>query len=170
MSAWLRKVSLTAHVTSSVGWLGAVMVFLALAIAGMTGGDGSGARAAYIAMDLAAWRAILPLAIASLLSGVVQSLGTPWGLWRHHWVVAKLLLTIAATLLLLLHMRPIEALSDAAIDDVLALPALRGLRLQLVVNAGAAMLVLLVATALSVFKPRGLTKRGWRMQRAAHAA
>jgi hypothetical protein len=37
MTPRLRKFALTAHVTSSVGWLGAVAAFLALAVAGLTG-------------------------------------------------------------------------------------------------------------------------------------
>ena len=44
---------------------------------------------------------IVPLAIASLLTGVVQALATPWGLFRHYWVVIKLFLTVFATLVLL---------------------------------------------------------------------
>jgi hypothetical protein len=35
MSPGLRKLALLAHVTCSVGWLGAVAGFLALAIAGL---------------------------------------------------------------------------------------------------------------------------------------
>lgn len=37
-------------------------------------------------------------------------------------------------------------------------------------DAGAAMLVLLVATTLSVYKPRGLTRYGQRKLREDHAA
>lgn len=36
MTPALRKLNLTAHITSSVGWLGAVASFLALSIAGLT--------------------------------------------------------------------------------------------------------------------------------------
>jgi hypothetical protein len=50
----LRKFALTAHVTSSVGWLGAVAGFLALAVAGLTSQDAQMVRAAYLAMDLTA--------------------------------------------------------------------------------------------------------------------
>jgi hypothetical protein len=37
------------------------------------------------------------------------------------------------------------------------------MRVQLVADAGAAILALLVATVLSVFKPRGLTRHGQRV-------
>src|ERR687887_134909 len=79
----LRKLALTAHVTSSVGWLGSVAGFLVLAITGVTSQDSEVVRAAYVAMELVAWYVIVPLSLASLLTGLVQALGTQWGLFRH---------------------------------------------------------------------------------------
>src|SRR5258708_11390948 len=102
----LRKFALTAHVTASVGWLGAVAAFLAVAIAGLTSGDTPMVRAAYLAMGLTGWFVIVPLSLASLLTGLGQALGTTWGLFRHYWVLAKLLITVVATILLLVHMQP----------------------------------------------------------------
>jgi uncharacterized membrane protein len=164
MSPRVRTFALTVHVTSSVGWLGAVAGFLALALAGVTGRDAETVRAAYIAMKLTAWLVIVPLSLASPLTGLVQSLGTTWGLFRHYWILAKLLITIPATFVLLLHMQPIGRLAGGAAETTLARADLRGLRVQLVVNAAAALLVLLAAAALSVYKPRGLTRYGRRMQ------
>lgn len=97
-----------------------------------------------------------------------MSLGTRWGLFRHYWVVAKLVLTVPATLVLLLHLRPIGHMARVAAETTLGSGDLGRMRLQLVASSGAALLVLLVATALSVFKPRGLTPYGWRQ--AKHAA
>ena len=54
MTPRLRKFALTAHVTCSVGWLGAVAGFLALAVAGLTSQDAQMVRAAYLAMELTA--------------------------------------------------------------------------------------------------------------------
>lgn len=85
MTPQLRKLALTAHVTSSVGWLGAVAGFLALALTGLTSEDNQMARAAYLAMELYCWFVIVPLSLTSPLTGVVQSLGTTWGLFRHYW-------------------------------------------------------------------------------------
>ena len=157
----VRKLALTAHVTSSVGWLGAVAGFLALAVAGLTNQDAQMVRAAYLAMDLTGWFIIVPLCIASLLTGIVSSLGTSWGLFRHYWVVAKLLITIPATILLLVHMQPISRVARMAAERTLSRADLGELRIQLVAEAGAALLVLLVATSLSVYKPPGMTRYGW---------
>jgi len=102
MTPNLRKLALTAHVTSSVGLLGSIAAFLALSIAGLNSQDTQTIRAAYLAMDLVARLIIVPLAFASLVTGLIQSLGTPWGLFRHYWVLAKLLLTAFATTILLI--------------------------------------------------------------------
>ncbi|MFD3532626.1 hypothetical protein [Streptomyces sp. NPDC058664] len=161
----LRKLTLTLHVTSSVGWLGAVTAFLALAVAGLTSSSSQTVRGAYLAMDVVGWYVIVPFSVACLLTGLVQSLGTVWGLLRHYWVIAKLLITVVATLLLLVHMQPVGHLADAAARAALAGGELQGMRLQLIADAAAALLVLLTATALSVFKPRGVTRYGRRRQR-----
>jgi hypothetical protein len=165
-----RKVALTAHVATSVGWLGAVAAFLALAVAGLAGEDTQRVRGAYVAMEVTGWWVIVPLCFASLATGVVQSLGTPWGLFRHYWVAIKLLLTALSTVVLLIHMRPISRVAGVAAVRPLATGDLRAVRVQLTVDAGAALVVLLVATTLSVVKPRGLTARGRRVLREGHGA
>lgn len=164
MTPWLRKLVLTAHVTSSVGWLGAVAGFLALAVVGLVAGDTETVNAAYISMDLIAWFVIVPLAFASPLSGLIQSLGTEWGLFRHYWILFKFLMTVPATLILLVHLRPIGHLARVAAEMTLAHGSLAGMRLQLAADAAAAALVLLVATTLSVYRPRGLTRYGRRKE------
>lgn len=170
MSSGLRRLALTTHVTTSVGWLGAVAAFLALAVVGLTGDGVERVRGSYLAMDTVAWLVIVPLSGLSLVSGLVQSLGTTWGLFRHYWVVAKLLIAVLATAALLVHMRPISYLADVAAQaagTALFSADLRGMRLQLMVNAVAAVVALLAATVLSVYKPRGLTRYGQRVSARA---
>ena len=169
MAPRLRKLARTAHVTSSVGWLGAVAGFLALAIAGLTSRDAQMVRAVYLVMDLTAWYVIVPLCFASLLTGFVSSVGTAWGLFRHYWVLLKILITIPSSLMLLVHMQPIGYIAGVAAKTEFFSADLHGLKIQLVVEAGAALLVLLVATALSVYKPKGVTRYGWRKQQEERA-
>ncbi|MER7576772.1 hypothetical protein [Streptomyces sp. NPDC126514] len=157
--------TLTLHVISSVGWLGAVAAFLAMAVAGLTSSSPQMVRGAYLAMDVMGWYVIVPFSIACLLSGLVQSLGTAWGLLRHYWVIAKLLITVVATLVLLVHMQPVGHLADAAARATLTGGELQGMRIQLIADAAAALLVLVTAAALSVFKPRGVTRYGRRRRR-----
>src|SRR5262245_747100 len=162
MTPRLRKLALTAHVTASVGWLGAVGSFLALAIAGLVGNDELMVRSLYLATERTTWLVIVPLAFASLLTGLIVSLGTPWGLFRHYWVFVKLMLTIFATVLLLLHTQPIGRLAAVARAGALSGPEARALQIQLVGDAGAALLALLVNVTLSIYKPQGLTPYGRR--------
>ncbi len=160
----LRKFVRTAHVTFTVGWLGAVAGFLALAITGLTSLDPQTVRAAYLAVALIFRFVILPFRfVLLLLTGPLLSIGTPWGLFRHYWIVAKLLINILSTFLLLLHMQIINYLSNAAVAGTLS-SADFGLQRQLVIISSAALVVLLVATALAVYKPWGLTPCGWRKQ------
>lgn len=161
MTPAVRKLALTAHVASSVGWLGAVVVFLALAVLGLTSVDGATMRGAYLVMERAAWLVLVPMAFASLLTGLLSSLGTPWGLLRHYWVVFKLLITLFATTVLLMYMETFRLMAVAAVRS--ADPsAVRNP--SPVIHAVLALVILLIATVLGVYKPRAMTRYGWRKQ------
>jgi hypothetical protein len=164
----LRKLALTIHVACSVGWLGAVVAFLVLALLGLTIEDEETVRGAYLVMEPAAWLVLVPLAFASLLTGLVQSLGTTWGLFRHYWVIAKLVINVFATTVLLIYMRTFDALADAAADPSADLATVRNVSPAL--HSGLAAFLLLVATTLAVYKPPGLTPYGWRKGRQQHTA
>jgi hypothetical protein len=164
MKPGLRKLALTAHVISSVGWLGAVAGFLALAVAGLTSRDPQLVRGAYLATDLITRFVIVPLSISSLLIGLVQGLGTRWGLFRHYWVLIKFVLTVLASVLLLVHTQPIGLVAGVAAERALSTTELRPIRIQLVADAAAALFVLIVTTILSVYKPRGMTRYGRRKE------
>ena len=164
MKPGLRKFTLTVHVTSSVGLLGSIAAFLALAVAGLTSPDAQIIRAAYLAMDLVARFVIVPLALASLLTGLIESLGTPWGIFRHYWVLVKLLLTLFATTILLVKLKMIGYAAQLAAEPILSLADLRIVGSELRFHAAIGLLVLLIPTVLSVYKPRGLTPYGRRKQ------
>ena len=156
MTPKLRKLVLTTHIVSTVGWLGAK--------AAVSSRDERLTGSAFIAIKLIGWRVIVPVAVASLLTGLVQSLGTIWGLFRHYWVLLKFGLTVIGTGLLLLHMNLASRLADLAGESGFALPHFHGQSVRILGDAGAAILLLIVNTALSVFKPRGLTPHGTRIR------
>lgn len=159
-----RKFALTGHIIFSVGWLGSVTSFMALAIAGLTSIDAQRVKAAYLAMELIGKFVIVPMCIATLITGLVLSLGTKWGLFRHYWILMKLLITIISTIALLAHMQPISYMARLATETTLSTDYDLRLQIQLVVAPSTALLALLVATILAVYKPRGLTPYGWRKQ------
>lgn len=162
MSPRLRKFVLITHVTSTLGWLGAVGVFIALTVVGLTSQDPPTVRGAYLVMEPTAWYVLVPLSFASLLTGIVQSLGTPWGFFRHYWVLLKLVITLIATIVLLNYMATFSAMADMAASSE-DLTMLRNPSPLL--HAVLALLVLLVAAVLGVYKPRGMTRYGQRKQR-----
>jgi hypothetical protein len=145
MTPGLRKFALTAHITFSVGWLGAVVPYLAVAIACLVSRDAQVMQSGYSTMELTGWFVIVPLSLAALLTGLVQSLGTEWGLFRYYWIVVKLVLTLGAVTILLLHMPAVARRSGVQAE---------------VVHAGGGLLVLLATTTLSVYKPWGRIGRG----------
>lgn len=161
----LRKFVLTAHVVSSVGWIGAVAVLLALGAVGLTSQDAQVVRAVYLAMDPAGSSVLLPLALASLLTGLIQSLGTKWGLVRHYWVLVKFVINVVTIVILLLYMQTLGYLADVAAETTSSSGDLSGLRSPSpLIHAVLGMLLLLVAVTLSVYKPRGMTRYGQRKQ------
>ena len=167
----LRKFTLMAHVVSSVGWLGAVIIVLALALSAVSSDDPQTQRGVYLALDLTAWSALVPLALASLATGILQALATKWGLFRHYWVVVKLLITAFATVVLLLYTQTLDHLASVAAQTTLSEEDLGVLQTSSVVlHSAIALLLLLVATTLAVFKPAGLTGYGWRKQRQQRPA
>jgi hypothetical protein len=163
MPAGLRKFALAAHLTLSVGWIGAVAAYMALDVAAATGQDAQTVRAAYLGMGMIARYIIVPLALASLLTGLVMAVGTKWGLFRHYWVLISLLLTIVATVVLLVETQTISYFADRAADPTTSSDDLRALGSTLVHSVGGTA-VLLVILVLNVYKPRGMTRYGWRKQ------
>jgi hypothetical protein len=158
-----RKLVLVVHIGASVGWFGATVAFLALAVIGVAGSDEQVTRSAYLIMEPVGWLVILPLNLASLVSGLISSLGTAWGLFRHYWVIAKLAINLVATVVLLMYMQTLALLAGVARTPI-QVGAARGLNdASPVIHTGAAIALLLVALTLAVYKPRGLTAYGQRM-------
>jgi hypothetical protein len=166
MSPRLRKFALSVHLTFSVGWIGAVLAYLALGVSAVTSEDVQTVRAAWTAMELTGWYVIVPLALASLLTGLVMALGTKWGLFRHYWVLISFALTIFATVVLLLHMPTVSSMADVAQEAEGA--TLEGLGGDLL-HPGIGLVVLLCIQVMNLYKPPGLTRYGWRKQQEQHS-
>jgi len=152
MSPAIRKFALTAHVTASVGWLGAVAGFLTLALAVQAGYDPQLLRGLYLAIWLTGWYVVVPLCLASLLTGLVMSLGTKWGLFRHYWVTVKFLLTAISTLILFGFTQTLGHIGVLATD---ANGSVAVLNQSAVAHSAGGLIILLVNTTLSVYKPWG---------------
>jgi hypothetical protein len=164
MTPRLRKFALAVHIALSVGWIGAALAYLAVAVSAAASQDAQLLRAAWIAMALIGWRVIVPLAVASVLTGLVMSLGTAWGVIRHYWVLASLALTIGSAAVLVQHLRTVTVRAAmAAQPDGAALGELRGALAGEWLHAGLGVVVLIAIEALNVYKPHGLTPYGRRV-------
>lgn len=159
----LRKLILTTHILASVSWIGAVVGFLALAVAGFTSQNTLLVRGAFLSMDITAGFVLIPLSLASLLTGLTLSLFTKWGLLWHYWVLAKLLINVLASMILLMYVQSLGSLAAIVARSTVSGGALLSSADSLP-HSIAALLALFIATLLSVYKPRGMTSYGWRKQ------
>ncbi|GAA1893690.1 DUF2269 domain-containing protein [Streptantibioticus ferralitis] len=152
-----RRAVLVLHVTVSVGWLGLTAALLALGITGAVSRDPRTVEAAYRGMRIFGDWLVIPVSLVSLLSGLLLSLGTHWGLARHRWVYTKFWLTLAATAASIFALRTIIGQAADAVAAEAPVPA--GGR-DLVVAPSVALSLYVFITAISVLKPWGRTRRG----------
>lgn len=149
----VHKAALTAHVLSSVGWFGAALVVAFCGIAATATSDPTLAPALHRTIEASLWLTV-PAGLLAFATGTLLGLGTTWGLIRHWWVVAKLGINLVVVVTDLVVVAP-------TVRDVLAGEepgqALFGPTIAHCVMLG-------VATGLSVFKPRGRTPRGKRVE------
>jgi hypothetical protein len=169
MTAGIRKLVLTAHVTCSAGWLGAIVCYFAISVTAMTSRDPQTIRALYHVMKSVVWLVLLPFDIASLVTGILMGLGTAWGILRHYWVSIKLVLNLVTTAFLLIYTQEIGYFSGIASRMPLSSADMHTLRgADSLAHSVLALVVLLIAMGLAVYKPRGLTQYGRRKQAEEH--
>ncbi|WP_232725662.1 DUF2269 domain-containing protein [Bacillus sp. FJAT-44742] len=157
-----QKFALTVHVIVSVGWIGGVFAYLALVITTLISRDDHIIRAALLSMEPITYYAIVPLALASLITGLFMSLSTTWGLFRHYWILAKSLLTLIAIFILFQYTQTISFVAELAREPSTSLDELK--RAHGLLHSVGALVVLLLNMILSMYKPKGVTKYGWRKQ------
>jgi hypothetical protein len=151
LSPRVRKALVAAHTIVAVGWLGIVVAKLVLEIVGLRTGDQEIARAGFLSMQVLDRAAFPPAAVATLVTGIVLSVGTAWGLFKHWWIVVKLALTLAVVVTGIAF---VGAWTEAAASSTVAVG--RGSAAAWLIGMGAAHLLMLVgATVISVFKPWG---------------
>lgn len=149
----VRAALLTVHVAASAGWLGLDGALVVLEVIGLHSDDPALQTGISIAMAAIACWILIPLVFASLCSGLVLAVGTQWGLARHWWLIAKSGIAVVLT----------------ATGVALILPRLphvlvgegEPLQLRTVAMRSVALVLLLIATGLSVVKPWGKSRFAW---------
>jgi hypothetical protein len=151
-----RNLVLTAHVLATVGLFGADLGLLVLGASSVTGAD---PRAIYPASHLIAEIIVQPLAIFSVVTGVLLARVSGWGLLRHWWTAIKLATTLALTAVVLLVLIPRLGMAAGAPESV---PASQ--RVLLLLGPAIASSLLVLNVALAIYKPR------WRLRNAVRPA
>ncbi|MEV3925116.1 hypothetical protein [Actinomadura coerulea] len=151
----VRKTITAVHVVASVALLGEVWGLVLINLTATLTADATLAHSAYRLMSVLVFGGGVPLSLTALATGVALATGGPWGLARHYWVLAKLVLLVLVILAGMLLFTP-EAMADATAGG--AAPA-AGRQWGQVAVVSCQLLMLLTATALSVFKPRGRVGR-----------
>lgn len=144
-----RNLVLTIHVVVSVGLLGDSAGFLAVAIRRALSDDSAFVDASHDVLGTFALFFGIPLSFLALLTGIALGLGTPWGVLRHPWVVAKLVLILTVIAVGATILRPV--LDDDG--DPSSTPLIAG--------AAYDVAALTTATALAVFKPGRARRRSF---------
>jgi hypothetical protein len=147
LTARWRKVVLTVHVATSVGWLGVDLVLLTLGITGLTGWR---PEVVYPAMGYVGLALFVPLSFLVWLVGVFNAWTTPWGVLRHWWVIAKLSIVSLMLVLVVFALRP-NLVAALEVSGSLGNPYRR----SLVIAPAVSSTLLVIATTLSMFKPWG---------------
>ncbi|MBY0217825.1 hypothetical protein [Paenibacillus illinoisensis] len=165
LSPSLRKLVLTLHVITTMGWLGSAAAYIPIGSYVLTNQDAEMIRSAIQIMSLIANFIVIPVAIISLLTGIALSLGTKWGLIRHYWIFIKLVLTAFAVFMLIAYALELSRAASIAEKEILSSTDIGILQDPLhIIHPSGGLIIVLVATVLSVYKPKGLTRYGWRKQ------
>jgi hypothetical protein len=157
----VRRAVLTAHIIASVGLLGDCAAIVAISIRAAATSDPELAASAYELLSMFGFIFGIPLSLVSLATGVVLGLGSKWGVLRHNWVIAKLLVILSVIVVGALVIGPqTEAMASGrgGSESVLILASVYD-----VVALG-------LATGLSVFKPGRSARAGARRRRLRFAS
>ncbi|MFE9661616.1 DUF2269 domain-containing protein [Streptomyces sp. NPDC005955] len=166
LSRRARRATLVTHIAFSAGWLGLSLALLALAVTAATTRQPDTVASSYRSISVFTDWLILPLSLTTLATGLVLSLGTPWGLLRHRWVLAKFCLTLAATTASAFAFRPEVSAAAARVTSGQPVES----TIDLVLPPAVSLTTYVFITAVSVLKPWGLTRRGRNIRASARKA
>lgn len=162
-----RKALVAAHVVASSCWVGTALVMTAMALVAMTADDIETSRVIYELMEVFDTTLLPWTNFATVLTGLALGITTNWGLIRYYWVAIKLAIAVGILFVAFgfLH----DALERAA-EQAAHLAEIGGTPKELTAAAdvslwgfGGALLCLIGAVLLSLYKPGGRTPRGRRL-------
>jgi predicted integral membrane protein DUF2269 len=161
LSPRARRLVLTVHVISSVGLVGSGAGVLILALSAAATDQTVAAHALYTAMRTAVFAVAVPFSLVALGTGIALGLGTKWGVLRHGWVTAKLVLLVVIILTGALVVRPSmdHVIAATSAPAPAAKPDLGSSQWEPVAAAASNIVFAVAAVALAIFKPGGRLRR-----------
>ncbi|GIP40677.1 hypothetical protein J31TS4_39570 [Paenibacillus sp. J31TS4] len=162
------------HVLSVVCWLGGAMVMLLLGLYMQKAENGEQLYYTLENMHLIDVVFVRYTALLALFTGIVLSVWTNWGLFKHYWILIKLILTVALIAFGIKYMgawlsqivRIAQQERSLALSDTAFLNA----SYSLIGGAAANIVSLIFMTAISYIKPFGkINKRASKSKPGAAA-
>ncbi|WP_340682674.1 hypothetical protein LCL61_28945 [Amycolatopsis coloradensis] len=157
LSPGKRKLWVMLHVGLSVSWLGIAISMVVLSTVGYATENAELRHGAYELMHIFDLFIVIPTMMLSIITGLVVSLGSKWGLAKHWWVLLKLVIALGIPAVAIVESQWVQELAERTLDPA-AEPGATGLTLMICMIVFSA--ALWTATYLSVFKPGGKTRWG----------
>jgi hypothetical protein len=145
-----RKLLVVLHVLTSVSGVGTALAVLLVLVGGVSTTDPAGQDAALRLAEQGQYYLGIPLLSVAVVVGTLSALYSPWGLFRHSWVLKKLVLTLVNLAVPIFVVGP--RITRVADEPLAAWLVFGGI--------GAQLLLFVLATVLSVYKPKGLVTLG----------
>ncbi|MDR6549988.1 hypothetical protein [Paenibacillus qinlingensis] len=162
MSLMNKKWLLSLHIVFSAIMLGTSVTFLILSITAVSTQDSVLVLACYKAMHVLSGSSVRASLIGTVVTGVLLSVRTHWGLVKYNWIIVKEILTLIAIVLgpfgmYVWTLKGITLLTDVGIEGVNQGAYVTN-TVYLFIGIGLQLLSLLAMFVLSVFKPWGKRK------------
>jgi hypothetical protein len=109
-----RKLLVALHVVTSIGWMGQALALFTLIMYGLSSGD---RRSAYQMATVIDEHLLASLCNAAAFTGIMLAALTPWGFFRHWWVLVKFAITLTQLYSGIFVLSPnLAAATDAAVQ------------------------------------------------------
>jgi hypothetical protein len=89
-----RRWLLSAHIIFTIAWLGTAFGFIVLGITAVNASDDATLKAAYLMMETLHDTLLWSSALGVLVTGILLSVLTQWGLFRFYWIIVKEFFTV----------------------------------------------------------------------------
>ncbi|MED3624443.1 hypothetical protein [Neobacillus thermocopriae] len=158
-----KSILVAIHVLAVASWIGGTLAMLLLAIYLQSGANGEQLLYTMASMEVIDENLLKYPALLSLITGIMLSVWTQWGLTKYYWVIIKLVLTILTILIGIFFLNKWTASLGILIEDM-GFIALKNEEFQhtwtqIVTTSSFNILCLAFMTFITYLKPFGKVKK-----------